>query len=267
MKSNLKTPFILSVWLAALMIAQPLLGRIFEGQYRDAAWIKTTWFGNDLVTLLLIVPLLIGALMLVRRDSLRGLLLWVGVLGYGIYNYAYYLFGAALNIFLPLYVVLFVLSVITLILVLSRIDAVQVAAGFRAKTPVRFIGGYFVFVALGLSLVWFGMWAGYIFAGRPTPIETEAFKLVAALDTSIIVPLMAFSGILLWRRNAWGNILAGIAGILGSVYLLVLSVNTVVAILRGLAKAPGELPIWGVLAATTIAVTVVLFSNVKRPIR
>jgi hypothetical protein len=241
MNPNLTTPYTLSAWIARLMAAQSLLGRVFPGQYRDVAWIQTTWFGNDLVTLLLAVPLLLVARVLVRRGSVRGLLLWLGVLGYSAYNYAYYMLGAALNSFLPLYVALLVLSVATLILVLSRIDVAQVAAGFRAQTPVRIIGGYLVFVAIGLSLVWFGMWAAYIFAGRPTPVESEAFKLVAALDTSIIVPLMAVGGVLLWRRSVWGGIVAGIAGIQGSLYLLVLSVNAAVAILRGLVPTPGEL--------------------------
>lgn len=204
MKPNLTTPYTMSAWIAALMAAQALLGRVFAGQYRDVAWIRATWFGNDLVTLLA-VPLLLVARVLVRRGSVRGLLLWLGVLGYSAYNYAYYLLGAALNSFLPLYVALLVLSVATLILALSRIEVAQVAASFRAQTPVRLIGGYLVFVAVGLSLVWFGMWVTYIFAGRPTPVEPEAFKLVAALDTSIMVPLLAVGGVLLWRRSAWGG--------------------------------------------------------------
>ena len=264
MKLSLKAPFDLSVWLAALMVAQSLLGLVFQAQYRDVAWMKATWFGNDLVTLLVVVPLLITALRLVRLGSLRGLLLWLGVLGYGAYNYVYYLFGSALNIFFPLYVILLVLSVAALTLALSRLNVVQVAASFRAKTPVRLIGGYLVFVAFGLSLVWFGMWAAYIFAGRPTPVETEAFKLVAALDTAIMVPLLAGGGILLWRRNMWGGILVGVAGIQGSLYLLVLSVNSIFAILSGRVAAPGELPIWGILAISTATATAVLLGNVQR---
>ena len=62
MKSNMKTPLTLSLWLAALMAAQSLIGRAFDGQYRDVEWIRATWFGNDLVTLLLAMPLLITAL-------------------------------------------------------------------------------------------------------------------------------------------------------------------------------------------------------------
>jgi hypothetical protein len=261
---DLTAPYVLSAVIAGLMAAQAVLGRLLEGQYRDVTWIRATWFGNDLVTLLLAVPLLVAALVLVRRGSVRALVLWLGVLGYGVYNYAYYMLGAALNAFFPLYVLLLVLSVVTLILVVSRVDASQVAA-LRAQTPVRAIGGYLVFVAVGLSLVWFGMWAAYIFAGRPTPVEPEAFKLVAALDTSIMVSLMAFGGVLLWRRNAWGGMVAGIAGIQGSLYLIVLSVNASVAISRGLVEAPGELPVWGVLAVATMIATAALLRGLKVP--
>jgi hypothetical protein len=185
------------------------------------------------------------------------------MLGYGAYNYAYYMLGAALNAFFPLYIVSLVLSVGTLILALSRLDVTGVAASFRAKTPVRIIGGYLAFVAAGLTFVWMGMWAAYAFAGRPTPVEPEAFKLVAALDLTIMVPVLASGGILLWRRRAWGYVVAAIAGIQGSLYLLVLSINSVVAILRGLAAAPGELPLWGTLAVTTTAVTSLLLANVR----
>ena len=263
-QAKMKVLHILSAALAALMIVQSVLGLVFAGQYRDVEWIRATWFGNDWVTLVVGAPLLGASLLLARRGSIRGLLLWLGMLGYGAYNYAYYMLGAALNAFFPLYVVALVLSVVTLILALSRIDVAGVAAHFRANTPVRIVGGYLVFVAVGLTFVWMVMWAAYVFAGRPTPVETEAFKLVVALDTTIMVPALAFGGVLLWRRNAWGYIVAAIAGIQGSLYLLVLSISSVVLIIRGLAEAPGELPQWGILAVTTTAATVLLLVNVRR---
>jgi hypothetical protein len=102
------------------------------------------------------------------------------------------------------------------------------------------------------------MWAAYVFGGRPTPVEPEAFKLVAALDLSIMVPALACGGILLWRRRTWGYVLAPMAGVQASLYLLVLAVNSIVAIERGLADATGELPIWGALTAVTAAATAVL---------
>jgi hypothetical protein len=259
----MKVPYILSAALAALMVVQTMLGLIFPGQYRDVEWIRLTWFGNDGVTLVVGVPLLVAALLLARRGSVRGLLLWLGMLGYGAYNYAYYMLGAALNAFFPLYILPLVLSVVTLILALSRIDVADAAANFRPKTPVRIVGGYLVFVAVGLTFVWMVMWAAYVFAAQPTPVEPEVFKLVAALDITIMVPALAFGGILLWRRNVWGYIVAAIAGIQGSLYLLVLSINSVIQILSGLAEAPGELPQWGTLAVSTTAVTALLLANVR----
>src|SRR3712207_9468082 len=61
---------------------------------------------------------------------------WLGMLGYGAYNYAYYMLGAALNAFFPLYIAALILSVVTLILTLSRIEVAEVAASFRPKTPL-----------------------------------------------------------------------------------------------------------------------------------
>ena len=80
--------------------------------------------------------------------------------------------------------------------------------------------------------------------GRPTPIEPEAFKLVAALDTVLMVPALAGGGVLLWRRNVWGYIVAAIAGVQSSLYLLVLSINSIVvrrARPRGLARRNSDL--------------------------
>jgi hypothetical protein len=254
----------LSGVLAALMLVQSILGLLFQGQYRDTEWIKAAWFGNDWVTLVLAVPLLMIGVIFSARGSTRGLLLWLAMLGYAVYNYAYYLFGAALNAFFALYLAALMLSVAALILSLSRLDAAAVAAYFRTKTPVRLIGGYFVFVGIGLGAVWLIMWAGYAFGGRPTPIEPEAFKVVAAIDLALIVPPLLLGGFLLWRRQAWGYVVAAMAGILGSVYLLVLSVNSLVAIQRGLAEAPGELPVWGTLATLTAAATLLLLANARK---
>ena len=74
--------------LTLLMLAQSSLGLVFDEQYRDVAWIKATWFGNDWVTLVVAVPLAIAASRLAASGSVRGLLLWLGVIAYAIYNYA-----------------------------------------------------------------------------------------------------------------------------------------------------------------------------------
>ena len=146
------------------MVLQSVLGLVFQSitatwsgsRRRGSATIGSRWWSQS--------PLVIAPLM-ARRGSVQGLLSWFGLIGYGVYNYAYYLFGAALNAFFLLYVVAFVLSAVTLILVLAHLDVTHIAASFRPTTPVRIIGGYLTFVGFGLASVWLSMWAAYVFTG------------------------------------------------------------------------------------------------------
>jgi hypothetical protein len=246
------------------MLVQSVLGLLLREQYRDPPWIRAAWFGNDWITLTVAAPLLATALVVARRGSVRGRLLWCGLLGYAVYNYAFYLLGAALNIFFPLYVALTILAVGTLGLALRELDAQRVAARFSPGTPVRAIGGYFVLVALSLGGMWLAMWGSYVFAGRPTPVEPEAFKLVAALDLTLMVPALGAGGFLLWRGRPWGYVIAPIAGAQASLYLLVLCASSAIAIARGLVQAPGELPAWGAFMALTAGATGILLANVRR---
>jgi hypothetical protein len=247
--------------LMTLMLAQALLGLMLPDQYRDADWIQAAWYGNDWVTLAAAVPLLGYGRFRASRGSLRGVLLVLGVAGYAVYNYAFYLFGAALNVFFPLYVLSFLFAGATLCLMLSRLDVREVARCFDDQFPARVLGAYLLVVAVGLTVVWLGLWGRYVFAGQPTPIEPEAFKVVAALDLSLMVPAFAVGGVLLGSRRAWGYAIALIAAVQGALYLSVLSVNAAIAINRGLTAAPGELPVWGPLALFTTIAAVILVRN------
>jgi hypothetical protein len=261
MQKGLNVSFALSTAVAVLMGSQSVAGLALPGQYRDVGWVRGTWYGNDWVTLVVALPLLVVALAFARRGSVRGQLLWLGMLGYSTYNYAFYLLGTALNVFFPLYAILLVLSVVGLMLGLSGIGVSAVAAGFAVRTPVRIVGGCLAGIGVGLAGVWLAMWALYTFAGRPTPIEPEAFRLVAALDLTVMVPALTTGGVLLWRRAAWGFVLSTVAGVQGSLYLIVLAVNSWISIRRDLAEPPGELPIWGPLGLITAAVTAVLLTS------
>ena len=254
----------LSELVAALMAVQASLGLALRREYRDVDWIVATWFGNDWVTLVVAVPLLVAGLARSTRGSLRARLIWLGLLGYAVYNYAFYLLGAALNVFFPLYVAAVVLAAVALIRALSATTPGAVAAGFSAGAPVRLIGGCLLFIGCGLAAVWIWTWAAHVFAGHPTPVEPEAFRLVAALDLSLMVPALTSGGALLWQRRPWGYVIAAIAGIQGSLYLLVLSVNAVVLISRGLSAPPGELPIWGTLLVITATATLLLLRHAGR---
>lgn len=83
---RLTEPHILSATLAVLTGGQAVLGLAFPHLYRDTGFVRETWFGNDWVTLVLGVPLVTTGLLLERRGSVHGRLLWLGALGYGVYT-------------------------------------------------------------------------------------------------------------------------------------------------------------------------------------
>jgi len=238
------------------------MGLTMPSLYRDSDWIKATWFGNDWITLVVAAPLLLAAQRTAQRGSIRGALVRVGAVGYAVYNYAFYLFGAALNAFLPLYVTTLGAAILTLTSALSRVDPIGVARSVRPTAPTRLVGGCLILVASALGLVWIALWSAYVFAGRPTPITPEAFKIVAALDLLWLVPSLATGGALLWNRRPWGFVIATAASVQGALYLLVLSVNSMIAIHRGFAASPGELPIWAPLTALMWSVALLLVLNV-----
>jgi hypothetical protein len=251
--------------LAAAMAGQAAAGLLRSDAYRDAAWIRAAWYANDWVTLALAAPALAVASALARRGSARARLVRLGLLGYAVYNYAFYALGAALNAFFPIYPVLVVLAAGTLGVALRETEASGIAAVARARPRVRIVGAYLLTVSALLGGAWLGIWGAYAFAGRPTPVEPDAFRLVAALDLMLMVPALAGGGVLLWRRRPWGHAIGALAAVQGTLYLLVLATGSLVAVGRGLEPAPGEAPLWGTLALLTGTAAATLLADVGAP--
>ena len=229
--------------LAVLMIAQSL-GSLLFPVYLDTGWIKETWFGNDLVTLLLVCPLYIGGLVSDRKIFH---LIRMGCLGYVIYNYAFYLLGTELNKLFPLYAAILSIALVAFIRLFDSEEGSKNAYGyFDASKSYLVPGLVFLFIGFGLGTVWLGFWASYSFFGGTLPVGQSAFRLVAALDLTIIVNAMVVAGIGLLRKRKTGFVVGTIIGIQGSLYLFILTVNSFISAFRA-NVFPGEIPIWGTL--------------------
>jgi hypothetical protein len=112
--------------LAGLMAVPSVFGSVLPEPHQNTEWIRTTWIGNDWITLAVGAPLLVTVLLLTRRGSTWGFLLWLGMLGYGVYHYALYVFGAARNALPPLYIAAFLLAGVGLFLALSHLPVADV---------------------------------------------------------------------------------------------------------------------------------------------
>lgn len=218
----LQTTYRLSRLIVVLAAVVSLGGLLFPELYRDTAQYRLIWRGNDAVTLVLVVPLLLLCMYWTRRGAVAARLGWLGMLAYMLYNYAFYLFGTAFNVFFLTYVALFTLSLFTLMVALWQLDETRIARWFGPTVPVRWIAGFLALTALLLLLLEGGQCVAFWFTG----IVPKPPSLIFALDLSFVVPYMLLGAVLLWNRRPWGYVLAAIMLVKGLTYGAVLVVNS-----------------------------------------
>jgi hypothetical protein len=262
MRNRLGTAQLLSLAVVALMLVQSLSGLLFADLYRDPAFSLNAWRANDYVTLLLATPIFLGALVLASKGSRRAQFVWIGMLDYAVYNYAFYLYGTVLNVFFPIYILLFGLAMVALILALTALPVKGMAAHFSRRTPARWIAGYMVVWALFLCVAWLGQWGAFVSTGElpGIMIETGATThLVAALDLTLMVPFLLLGALLLWRRRSWGFLIAMALNVKGVVYTLALSLGTWLQHTSGGQGGLALLPVWlGFFLASAVALCVLM---------
>lgn len=167
--------------------------------------------GQDIVTLLIGIPLLITGIVLSHKGFLRGRLLLTGSLGYFLYTYAAMSFLTAFNQFFLLYVVLFSLSLFGFILALSGLHPDEVLTHISERFPRRAIAIYFISVAGFLTLAWLGLVVPPMFNGKPPAgLESAITMVIQALDLGVIVPTSIITATLLLQKRPWGYTLSSV---------------------------------------------------------
>lgn len=222
---RLTAAWVLSVVVLLLMVVQAGLGLGISDLYPEEPWAVAAFRGNDLVTLVIAAPVLALALLATRRrESSASVLLWLGMLHYGVYNYAYYSFGAAFSSAFLLHVAAFVASMGAIVMLASSIDAAQAARGVAGGARARVVAVFTTIVGLALLAAWGGLSLRFALTGDlPQDVmPPSAVHLVYAIDLSLLAPVFVVAGILLWRREPWGSVLAVAINASGAVYLAVL---------------------------------------------
>jgi len=257
-----RTTLRLSALATALMAAQAATGMAFPGLYRDVGFALDAWRVNDPVTLFVATPIALASLALAWRGSLRALLVLLGAMQYAFYNYAFYLFGAALNAHFLLYVVAFVAAGAALIAGLVALDAAAIGRA-SSRLPARPLAGYMAFWAGVLGIAWVGQALGFAVGGVEPGLGAEAFRLIAALDLSLVVAPVALAAGWLWRRRAWGVILAVVLHVKGAVYALLLAIGSALGGPLAQGGGDGLLALWLAFVVGSFASLVVLLANLR----
>jgi hypothetical protein len=256
-----------ALWLAAvaagLMATQAATGTAFPGLYRDVGFALDAWRVNDPVTLLVATPVAVAALALARRGSVRAFLVLLGAMQYALYNYAFYLFGAALNAHFLLYVAAFVASGLALIAGLLAVDAGATARALTPRLPARPLAGYLAFWGAALGLAWVAQALAFAVTGVEPELGAEPFRLIAALDLSLVVVPVALAAAWLWQRRAWGVILAVVLHVKGAIYALLLAIGSALGGPVTQGGGDGLVGLWAVFVVGSVVSLAVLLGHLR----
>jgi len=218
---------------------------------------------NDLVTLILGLPLLAISFRLTLRGSLRGRLLLAGTLGFILYTYITMAFGAQYNSLFLVYVALFSLSLFAFVLVMMSFDIGGLPAHFSENLPRGWIAGLLFFAAAFLSLAWLGRIA-VTFAPDALPaLENTTSMFIQVMDLGIIVPVCILSGILLLRRHPWGYLLASVALMKFLTLGIAVSLMGLNMARVGVPVSVVELVIFPGMALSGVVMTVILLKQIR----
>ncbi|WP_458208728.1 hypothetical protein [Haladaptatus sp. NG-SE-30] len=238
-----------------LTIVAAGVGLLVPQFYRDAEVLLPQLYGQDLLTLVVAVPILAGALYYTYQGSLRGYVVWLGVTGYLLYTYASYALLTAFNELYLVYVALFGLTLFTLIGGIARIDPIDLKEALDGH-PVC---GYVAFQALvaGLvALMWLAEVGPASLAGTRPPSIAETtlpVPVIQSLDLGVVVPSFALSAALLWKQRAWGYVFTSVLLVKGTTLGLAVLAMIVFMLQNGQAVPLPQIMLFGLLSLTGLA--------------
>jgi hypothetical protein len=224
-----------SMVLGALVVASTLAGLFVPGFYRLVNPVLLPGsYGQDWMSLAAL-PALAWAARVATRGSLRGVVVWLGLLAYYLYAYALYAFGPQLTALYPLYVAIVSLSSMALVAI-SLSPEISVFDGrFHGKLPTRQIIVLFGAIVIFLAPVWVAMMITAIRESKPS-----LFTTVHVLDLAFVFPTLIVAAVGLLRHRPWSHVLVGPLLVLAATMMGSLVISEIIAAAR---FTPDPLPL------------------------
>lgn len=234
-RSSTSGSYVLStVAILLLSIVSTLLGLLREGHYNDPTALLPRLYAQDAVILLVAVPALAIGLRYAMRGSLRGRIVWLGALAFMTYMWASIAGQVAFNEFFLGYVVLFALSLFTLIGGTVNADATAIRRALDGELSRRLYAGFLALVAVGLAFLWLSEILPATLAGT-APLVLEELGPQAAhtylLDLGVVVPALAITAVSLRRNRTWSYVFTGVLLVMAAILAPVLTAATVLDVL------------------------------------
>jgi hypothetical protein len=166
--------------------------------------------GTAVVVLAVGVPLLATALVGSCRGSTRAFVIWLGTLGYLVYQAVLFCFATPMNSFFLVYVAYLGLGVWSIIFLLLGTNLTAFGRTLSSKLPVRIIAGYALVVTALNATAWLSRILPAVFSDDPRAPLTGTGLLTSPVyiqDLAIWLPLLATAAVAAWRHRVWGELI------------------------------------------------------------
>jgi hypothetical protein len=238
-----------------------------KGLYKDmSAEVAPQGIAQDYVTLLIGIPLLLFSLWRARNGSIRGQYLLTGTVGYFLVTYLFYTVMGMYNKMFIVYVLLMGLSFYAFVTLLLTFDTKAVASRFKQTTPYTATGGFLLFNAISIALLWLSIVIPPLLNGTIIPAQVEHYTtlIVQALDLGILLPGAFLCGLLWIRKAPLGFLLTPVYFVFLSVLMTALTAKVLAMAMLGYPVIP-VIFIIPTFNLVTIFCTVVILRNLTEP--
>ena len=137
------------------------------------------------------------------------MLVWLGGLGYLLYNALMFVFATPMNTLFLGYVAMLSLALWSVVAVLVHTDVPGLGQRFTDRLPVRGLAGYVWVIVTLNALAWLGPITRGLVDGDPAAMLDGTGLIsnpVYVQDLAVWLPLMAAAAWWLWQRRPWGHL-------------------------------------------------------------
>ena len=202
MKRNLRSIYILSLTIAVLTGVASFAGILYQSIIYPSDELLGTFMTNDLVNLIIGLPIILGSMFLTMRKKLIGLLLWPGALFFVLYNYLIYALSMPFKLAFLLDLVLVTLSLYTIIALASSIDGESIKKKLAGKVHEKISG----IVLVGMGILFLFQVTGVMIVALANQTLITGTELATHISDFLYSPAMVIGGILLCRRKNFGYV-------------------------------------------------------------
>lgn len=219
---------------------------------------------QDGITLVFGVPALLWSFLLSGKGSLKGRFLLLGLLGYLLYTYATYSFGAMYNGLFLVYVAVLSACFFAFILTFLSLWEEDIPSRLDKRFPEKFVGVILIVTAALAGMMWLKRICIPL-VNREVPGELEHYTtlVIQALDLAILLPAGILAGILLMKKNKFGYLLAPVMVIKQMVLVIVIIAMFINQSANGVSTDVFELVVFLLIAIILSRCLYLFLANIK----